>query len=626
MIRRDMFRLFHLFVFILLIGCVGYAQDQPEARDDSTATDFLAQLDSTRIADSLYKVQLEQELLNLKTTDNLKKQELLEELNTLKAAEDKKQEILKRQIDSLKQVNKGFAVAPFGDTIFTVYVKFGSLSAEDRAKLNIERIRNLADDYFFEQDSLKIGAGETHVEILYGETVILSISDRDALWMGMSRRELAALYRQRIIDSVLAHKDATSFKTLALKSALALAVLFALFLIVRYLNKGYRWYKLWIMRRRSRWFKGISFRDYEFLSSRKQLDYFLFFSNIARLFLIVIVIYLSLPLVFSIFPWTESIAGDLIGFILDPVNKMVGAIIGYLPNFFTIVVIAVTFHYILKGISYLSTEIETENLKIPGFYPDWAKPTYNIMRVLVIAFAVIVVFPYLPGSDSPVFQGVSVFLGFLFTLSSAGSLSNIIAGTVLTYMRAFQLGDMVKIGETIGDIVEKTLLVTRVKTRYNEIITIPNSTIMNSNTVNYSAEARTNGLILKTVVTIGYDVPWKVTHDLLIQAAVRTDRILKEPKPFVLQLSLDDFYPSYELNCFTREANAQAGIYSELHQNIQDCFNEAGVEIMSPHYRAHRDGNTVTIPASYLPSDYEHPVHTVRIEKKKDDPPPRNEL
>ncbi len=612
--KRDLIRLF-LFVIFISAGSRLSAQKDTVAQNDSTATAFLARLDSTRIADSLYQAKLEQDLLSLKTTDNLKKQELLEELNTLKEAEAKKQEILKRQIDSLKRVNRGFAVAPFGDTIFTVYLKSGSLSAEDRARLTGERVTGLAADYFFEPDSLRALPGEINYEVIYGETVIASISDRDALWMGMSKKQLAELYRERITASVLAYKDATSFKTLAIKTALALAVLFALFLIVRYLNKGYRWYKLWILKRRGKWFRGISFRDYELLSARKQLDSVLFLSNIARLFVILIVIYLSLPLVFSIFPWTESIAGDLIGFILDPVKKMVGAILSYLPNFFTIVVIAVTFHYILKGISYLSSEIESENLKIPGFYPDWAKPTYNIVRVLVIAFAVIVVFPYLPGSDSPVFQGVSVFLGFLFTLSSAGSLSNIIAGTVLTYMRAFQLGDRVKIGDTVGDIVEKTLLVTRIRTRHNEIITIPNSTIMNSNTVNYSAEARTSGLILKTVVTIGYDVPWKVIHNLLIKAALRTDRILKEPQPFVLQLSLDDFYPSYELNCFTRDASAQAGIYSEMHQNIQDCFNEAGVEIMSPHYRAHRDGNTVTIPASYLPPDYEHPVHTVRVEK-----------
>ncbi len=594
---------FPVFVLVVLFACVTAAQDKPAVQNDSSATVFLAGLDSARIADSLYKIKLERDLLNLKTTDNLKKQELLEELNTLKQAETKKQEILKKQIDSLKQVNKGYAVASFGDTIFTVYVKSGSLSAEERARLIDEKIHKLASDYFFKPDSLKALQGELNYEIVYGEMVVASVSDRDALWMGSSKKELAESYRKKIIASVLAYKEATSFKTLAVKSGMALAILLVLFLIVRLLNKGFRWYKLRLLNQRSRWFKGITFKDYEFLSARKQLDYFLFFSNIARLFVILFVIFLSLPLIFSIFPWTESIAVDLTGFILNPLKKMVGAIISYLPNLFAIAVIALTFKYILKGIGYLANEIESENLKIPGFYSDWARPTYNIVRVLVIAFEVIVIFPYLPGSDSPVFQGVSVFLGFLFTLSSAGSLSNIIAGTVLTYMRAFQIGDLVKIGDTIGVIEEKTLLVTRVKSRFNEIITIPNSTIMNSNTVNYSVEAKTNGLILKTVVTIGYEIPWKVTHDLLIEAANRTDRVMKEPKPFVLQLSLDDFYPSYELNCYTRDANYQMAIYSELHQNIQDCFNEAGVEIMSPHYRAERDGNAVTIPPGYLPPE-----------------------
>nr|MBP7542918.1 mechanosensitive ion channel [Ignavibacteriaceae bacterium] len=187
---------------------------------------------------------------------------------------------------------------------------------------------------------------------------------------------------------------------------------------------------------------------------------------------------------------------------------------------------------------------------------------------------------------------------------------------VLTYMRAFQLGDFVKIGEINGDIVEKTLLVTRIKTRHNEVITIPNSTIMNSNTINYSSEARNFGLIVKTTVTIGYDVPWRKVHELLLEAAKRTDSILESPKPFVFQTSLDDFYVSYELNLFTREANTQAKVYSDLHQNIQDTFNESGVEIMSPHYRAARDGNLTTIPADYLPSDYVVPSFSVEFKSK----------
>ena len=231
---------------------------------------------------------------------------------------------------------------------------------------------------------------------------------------------------------------------------------------------------------------------------------------------------------------------------------------------------------------------------------------------------IIVVFPYLPGSDSKVFQGVSVFLGFLFTFGSAGSLSNIMAGIVLTYMRLFKIGDRVKIGEIVGDIIEKSLLVTRIRTTKNEIISIPNSSVLNSHTINYSSDTVDNGLILHTTVTIGYDVPWKDMHQALIDAALRTDLILKEPKPFVLQTSLEDFYVSYQINAYTKDANKQAAIYSQLHSNIQDCCNEVGIEILSPHYRAARDGNRTTIPENYLDKDYQAPSFNINNNNKNE--------
>ncbi len=599
---------------LLVISSKSFALSvQIDTTNTGAGTELLQKLDSVRIADSLYKSKVEAELLSLKTTDNLKKAELLEELRVIKETEAKKKEILLRRIDSLKSISKGFPVAPFGDTIFTVYVKIGAFSAEMRAKLNSEKIDKLAGDYFFSPDSLKINQTETQVELVYGEVIILTVTDVDALWMGTTKQELVQKYRNKIIDSIANYRESTSIKNLAIKSLLAILILIALFLIVKFINKGYRYFRLKILQRRQKWFSGFSVKDYELISSNKQLEIFFFVANIVRLFLILLIVYLALPLVFYIFPWTEHLATDLLGFILNPLKKILFAMIDFLPNLFTILVITVVFRYILKGIKYLTTEIETDNLKIPGFYSDWAQPTYNIVRILVVAFGIIVIFPYLPGSDSPVFQGVSVFLGFMFTLSSAGSLSNIIAGTVLTYMRAFQPGDSVKIGEIVGDIVEKTLLVTRVRTRHNEIITIPNSTIMNSNTVNYSSEARNSGLILKTIITVGYEIPWRKVHELLIESAKRSVTILAEPKPFVLQSSLDDFYVRYELNVFTREANTQAGVYSELHQNIQDVFNESGVEILSPHYRAVRDGNLVAMPPEYLPKNYVQPDFTVKI-------------
>jgi small-conductance mechanosensitive channel len=184
-------------------------------------------------------------------------------------------------------------------------------------------------------------------------------------------------------------------------------------------------------------------------------------------------------------------------------------------------------------------------------------------------------------------------------------------------MRPFKIGDRIKIADVTGDVIEKTLLVTRLKTVKNEIITIPNSSVLSGNTTNYSIEANENGLIIHTTVTIGYDVPWPKMHETLITAALRTEAILKEPKPFVLQTSLEDFYVAYQINAYTREASKQALVYSNLHQNIQDCCNEVGIEILSPHYRAARDGNTTTIPADYLPKDYKPPGFNVNVEKSE---------
>ncbi len=236
-------------------------------------------------------------------------------------------------------------------------------------------------------------------------------------------------------------------------------------------------------------------------------------------------------------------------------------------------------------------------MNLAGFHQDFARPTFNIVRFILYAFMLVVMFPYLPGSDSPAFQGVSVFLGVLLSLGSSSAINNIIAGLVITYMRPFKPGDRIKIGDITGDVIEKTMLVIKLKTIKNEEITVPNSTVLSSNTINYSSMAKSQGLVLHTTVTIGYDVPWRKMHEALLKAALRTRAVLPAPAPFVWQTRLDDNYVSYQLNVYTHEAEKQNDIYSELHQNIQDCCREAGIEIMSPHYQANRDGSNSTIPS-----------------------------
>lgn len=353
--------------------------------------------------------------------------------------------------------------------------------------------------------------------------------------------------------------------------------------------------------------KSFRFKSIEILSEEKAVDLLELIAKVVRITLWIILAYFYITLVFSFFSFSQTWASKLIDYFLGPLNTVVMSIVNFLPNLFFIIVIVIVFNYLLRLVKYIFDEIEKDNLKLPGFYLDWASPTYKIIKFLIIVLAVIIIFPYLPGSQSDAFKGVSVFLGVLFSLGSSSAISNIVAGTVLTYMRPFKLGDRVKIADTIGDVIEKTLLVTRIRTIKNVDVSIPNSMILGSHIINYSSVSLDKGLILHTTVTIGYDVPWKQVHQLLISAALETENIKQEPYPFVLQTSLDDFYVSYEINAYTNQPGVMAATYSKLHSNIQDKFNEAGVEIMSPHYGAMRDGNQITIPNDYLSKEYQTP-------------------
>ena len=353
--------------------------------------------------------------------------------------------------------------------------------------------------------------------------------------------------------------------------------------------------------------RTISIQNTNLLTAERITNMAAIALRIGRFAALILLWYLYLPTVFSFFEATQTWAATLIGYVLKPIVTMGSAFINYLPNLFTIIVILFISRYILKFIGFIFKEIDQESITIPGFIAEWAQPTYKIVRFLVMVFVAIVIFPYLPGSDSPAFQGISLFVGVLFSLGSTTAIANIVAGVVLTYMRPFKVGDRVKIADTMGDVVEKTLLVTRVRTIKNVDITIPNAMVLGSHIINFSMSADDRGLILHTVVTIGYDVPWRQVHDLLISAALTTEHILHEPSPFVLQTGLNDYYPVYELNAYTNNPSRMARIYSELHQNIQDKFNESGVEILSPAYSAVRDGNSMAVPPDYLPKSYQAP-------------------
>ena len=331
--------------------------------------------------------------------------------------------------------------------------------------------------------------------------------------------------------------------------------------------------------------------------------------------LIVLILILYIPLLFKFLPWTAGLAENFYAFLAKPVKDVLRSLVQFLPNLFYIFIIVVIARYVIRIVTFISKEIEEENLKIKGFHKDWAHPTFTILKIILYAFTLVFIFPYLPGSDSDAFKGVSIFLGVLFSLGSTSAISNIVAGIVITYMRPFLVGDRVKIGESIGDIVERNLLVTRLKTIKNEDITIPNSSIISSHMWNYTKYASSIGIILHPTVTIGYDVPSELVTKLLLSAAKNTKNLTRDFKPFVLQKSLNDFYVEYELNVYTKQPQKMALSYSELYKTILEEFNKADVEILSPHYSSFRDGNASTIPheaaGKVEPPPPENPVEKV---------------
>ncbi len=416
---------------------------------------------------------------------------------------------------------------------------------------------------------------------------------------------------EELLDDVAAFFQALNWSEILLDVVVGVIATLLLVLAVKGVRRLFdalrRRLRLW----EGTWIRSLRFQDQEFLSTRDVSQLLNTLVRVLHILALALFFSVYIQVVFSLIPWTKPWATSLFNYVLETFMSVVLAIINYLPDLVVAVVILAFAGYFVKFTRLVFKGIENKRITVPGFYSEWAKPTFNLARILIIAFAIVVVFPYLPGSDSPAFQGVSIFLGVLFSLGSTGAVANMVAGIVLTYMRAFEIGDRVKIAGTLGDVVEKTLLVTRLTTAKNVDITIPNSLVLSNQIINFSTLESEKGLILHTTVTIGYDMPWRKIHELLLTAASLTDSVESEPAPFVLQTSLDDFYVSYELNAYTSQSLQMPRIYSELHQNIQDQFFEAGVEIMSPHFSAIRDGNAVSIPEEHLPKDYNPPPFRV---------------
>lgn len=587
------------FLFLLGLSVSGLSAQVVEKVLDILGKDSLPASAAavTADSDSVSLAAVRQELAAAKLNEANLRMEIEQIKQAAYAADSLKLAGQKQRIDSLRQEVTGVPVVVEGDTLFYFYAKRGGHTPQQRAENVAADIAELGKLLNLQPDSVYVESSDIVTDVMYKGKVLVSFTDMDGLWENCTRDQLAADKRLVIMEKLHQMKESHGLLQLGKRIVYFILVLVGQYLLFRVTNWLFRKLKLRIVRLRNTRLKPFSIQDYELLDTLKQVKLLVFLASLVRYVIMFLQLLLTVPLLFSIFPQTKDLAYQLFSYIWNPVKSIFIGVVDYIPNLFTIFIIYMAVKYLVRLFRYLADEVQSERLKLRGFYPDWAIPTYHIIRFLLYAFMLAMIYPYLPGSNSGVFQGISVFVGLIVSLGSSTVIGNIIAGLVITYMRPFKIGDRIKLNDTTGNVVEKTPLVTRIRTPKNEVVTIPNSFVMSSHTVNFSQSAREYGLIIHSEVSIGYDVPWRTVNKLLVEAALNTPGVVDDPRPFVLSTSLSDWYPVYQVNAYIKDADRLAEIYSDLHQNIQDRFNEAGVEIMSPHYMAVRDGNASTIPS-----------------------------
>lgn len=489
-----------------------------------------------------------------------------------------------------------------GKTLFVLKSGIEQLSTTERAEAINRRLRVIVNSPPG-QLQVRVEKTESGQEVLIGSEPIVTVTEADARPLGITAEQLAHRWAnaiEREMAQATQQRDWEILLQRILYTSLIFVLACALLILMR---RGRRRLARGLEARRER-IPAFRFRGLQLLSPEsihRNLSRLLWLIYVAST---VIVGVAALLLIFAQIPETRGYAYQVFLWMWEPFVQILKGVVSYLPNLFYILVIVVVTRVALRAIGFIFDQAHRGVISLePWVHADVARPTAQIIKAIVIVLALFFVAPLIPGTGSTAARGITVILGLMVSFGSSSTVGNLIAGVVLTYMRPFQIGERVKIGDTVGDVVERTFLHIKIRTIKNEQVIVPSLLALNNSIVNYSAETRARGLILHTTVTIGYDAPWRRVHELLLAAAARTANVLKEPKPFVLQTALNDFFVSYQLNAYTDKPARMAEIYSELHQNLQDSFNEGGVEILSPHYAQLRDGNASTIPADYRPGD-----------------------
>jgi small-conductance mechanosensitive channel len=459
-----------------------------------------------------------------------------------------------------------------------------SFPAEARARRIEERLAAAAADPAIGVDSFHTADIDNATHILAGTATIMTVLEGDARLEQVRRSTLAAAHMARLRQALVDYRAARSPDALrrGARATLVATIVLAGGLVA--LPGFWRRLDRAITRRLEARIHSVHIQSFEVM--RAERIWSALRSGLVAIRTVVLLgaVLAYLWFVFAQFPWTRGLSHDMVTFALGPLRVIGGGVVAAIPRLIFLTVLFVVVRAGLRIVRFFFDAVGQGTVTLRNFDAEWAEPTYKIVRIAAVALALVVGYPYVPGSDTAAFQGISLFLGIVLSLGSSSAIANIIAGYMLTYRRAMKQGDRVKIGGAIGEVIETRLQVTHLRSIKNEEIIIPNSQIMAAEVLNYTSLSRTRGLILHTDVGIGYEVPWRQVEAMLMAAAGRTAGICVDPPPFVLEKQLGDFAVTYELNVYCRNVEAMARLYAELHRNILDLFNEHGVQIMTPAY------------------------------------------
>ncbi|MDC4223554.1 MAG: mechanosensitive ion channel family protein [Candidatus Manganitrophus sp.] len=458
--------------------------------------------------------------------------------------------------------------------------------AKERAREIAKRIRAIAADPTISPASLRVVEGEESAEIVAGDRPVMRVFDADADVEGVPRRTYAEVIRSRVVKAIAAYREDRSPRLLMLHTAYALGATLGFVLLLVGLRWAFRKLDLIVERRLQLRIKTLEAHTHAVIQAGQVWNAIRALLKGLQFFLAAAAAFLYLHFVLGLYPWTRPLSRRLLEILLNPLRVMAEGLFDALPGLAFIAILILLVRFALKLIRFFFTGIDQGTINLASFDRDWALPTFKIIRLLIVIFAIMVAYPYIPGSESTAFKGLSIFLGFLVSLGSTSLISSLIAGYTMIYRRAYKVGDFIQVNDFTGEVTETPLIVTHLRTIKNEEVVVPNSVMVNTDILNYSTHARSRGVILHTTVGIGYETPWRQVEAILLRAAGRTPGLRKEPSPFVLIKTLGDFCVTYEINVYCDNPLKMDRLYSELHRNILDQFNEYGVQIMTPAYES----------------------------------------